>query len=65
MSVDLIDLVGHNPIHLGAMSKYSNCYKCVNMSLEVGEANFYNEFAIVWNEIQILETTKSQFPDLK
>jgi len=35
------------------------------MSLEVGEANFYNEFAIVWYEIQILETTKSQFPDLK
>lgn len=59
------DPYNRNPIHYGAKSRYSNCAKCVKMSLVVGELSYYNEFEYVLNEIQNLEVRRANVIDLK
>ena len=63
--VDYIDPYGRSPIHYGAMAKYFNCARCVRMCVLVGELQFYDQFELNFNEIQLQEINKSKKIELK
>lgn len=66
MCSDIIDSVGHNPIHDGAKCRYPNCFKGVDMALSVGKLQDYEEFKKIWEEIALIEGREyKDFVDLK